>query len=156
MPAPALILLADGSTDPRVGDVVHTLRVGMQSMRPEVSVHVAFLDHCPPSGPQVVSRLARQRPVVVNLDDVRTYNREYADGLLNDPNGFMPPFENALKALVDQLHDPLKDDIKGKQYHIGLRGSFGDHHVNTRMLRSFYLGKMISLEGIVTRCTYRY
>lgn len=96
------------------------------------------------------------RRLVVNLDDVRTYNREYADGLLNDPNGFMPPFENALKVLVDQLHDPLKDDIKGKQYHIGLRGSFGDHHVNTRMLRSFYLGKMISLEGIVTRCTYCY
>lgn len=59
MTAPALILLADGSTDPRVGDVVHTLRVGMQTMRPEVSVQVAFLDHCPPSGPQVISRLAR-------------------------------------------------------------------------------------------------
>lgn len=59
MTAPALILLADGSTDPKVGEVVHTLRVGMQAMRPEVSVHVAFLDHCPPTGPQVISQLAR-------------------------------------------------------------------------------------------------
>lgn len=94
-----------------------------------------------------------KRRLVVNLDDVRAYNREYADGLLNDPNNFLPAFENALRVLVEQLHDPLKEDIKGKQYHIGLRGSFGDHHVNTRTLRSTYLGKLVSLEGIVTRCT---
>lgn len=93
------------------------------------------------------------RRLVVNVDDVRAYRRELADGLLNEPNGFLPPFENALQVLVEQLHDPLKDDIRGKQYHIGLRGSFGDHQVNTRMLRSIHLGKMMSLEGIVTRCT---
>ena len=39
-----------------------------------------------------------------------------------------------------------------KQFYIGLRGSFGDHHVNPRTLRSVHLGKMVSLEGIVTRC----
>lgn len=55
--------------------------------------------------------------------------------------------------LVEQLHDPLKDDIQGKLYHIGLRGSFGDNHISTRMLRSVHLGKMMSLEGIVTRCS---
>lgn len=75
MTAPALILLADGSTDPKVGDVVHTLRVGMQSMRPEVSVHVAFVDHCPPTGPQVIAKLARGRTrevvfVPLNLSSV--------------------------------------------------------------------------------------
>ncbi|GAB3623010.1 sirohydrochlorin chelatase [Mariniluteicoccus endophyticus] len=75
MTAPALILLADGSADPKVAEIVHALRVGMQSMRSEVSVHVSFLDHCPPSGPQVISRLARQdvREVVfvpLNLSSV--------------------------------------------------------------------------------------
>jgi len=94
------------------------------------------------------------RRLVVSIDDLRAYNRAYADGLLNDPNAYLPPFESALLALVEQLHDPLKDEIKNKQYHIGLRGSFGDHHVTTRMLRSMHLGKMMSLEGIVTRCMY--
>ncbi|GAB3710336.1 sirohydrochlorin chelatase [Mariniluteicoccus flavus] len=75
MTAPALILLANGSTDPRVGEVVHTMRVGMQTMRPEISVHVAFLDHCPPSGPQVISRIARTQTrevvfVPLNLSSV--------------------------------------------------------------------------------------
>ncbi|WFD41692.1 DNA helicase [Malassezia psittaci] len=92
-----------------------------------------------------------KRRLVVNLDDVRSYNREFAQGLLDEPNSYLPAFDSALKVLVEQLHDPLKEDIKGKVYHIGLRGSFGDHHVNTRTLRSAYLGKLVSLEGIVTR-----
>lgn len=36
--------------------------------------------------------------------------------------------------------------------HIGLRGSFGQQHCNPRTLRSHQIGKMVSLEGIVTRC----
>lgn len=96
---------------------------------------------------------SEKRRLIVNVDDVRAYNREYANGLLSEPNSYLPPFEHALFVLVEQLHDPLKDDIQGVQFHIGLRGSFGDHHVNTRMLRSIHLGKMMSLEGIVTRCS---
>jgi len=96
---------------------------------------------------------ADERRLVVNVDDLRSYNREYAAGLLDEPNDFLPPFEHALQALVEQLHDPLKDDIQGKLYHIGVRGSFGDNHVSTRMLRSMHLGKLMSLEGIVTRCS---
>lgn len=92
------------------------------------------------------------RRLVINVDDLRSYNREYATGLLDEPNDYLPAFDAALHSLVEQLHDPLKDDIKGKQYYIGLRGSFGDHHVTPRTLRSVHLGKMMSLEGIVTRC----
>ncbi|SER61920.1 Sirohydrochlorin ferrochelatase [Propionibacterium cyclohexanicum] len=58
MTAPALVLLAEGSAEPRVVEVIHQLRKQMQVQRPELSIHLAFLDHCPPSGPQVVSTLA--------------------------------------------------------------------------------------------------
>ncbi len=57
MAAPALVMLADGSSDQRVTQVAHALRVALQSARPELSVNAAFMDHCPPSGPQVVSQL---------------------------------------------------------------------------------------------------
>lgn len=52
MTAPALILLADGAEEIRL------LRKQMQIQRPELPVHLAFLDHCPPSGLQVISALA--------------------------------------------------------------------------------------------------
>ena len=51
---------------------------------------------------------ADDRRLVVNIDDLRAYNRDFATGLLDDPNGYLPPFENALQVLVEQLHDPLK------------------------------------------------
>lgn len=59
MTAPALVLLAHGSADSSVTDVVHSMRVGMQQMRPELSIHAAFLDQCPPTSQQVISRIAR-------------------------------------------------------------------------------------------------
>ncbi|WP_316668738.1 CbiX/SirB N-terminal domain-containing protein [uncultured Propionibacterium sp.] len=52
MTAPALILLANGAEEIRL------LRKQMQIQRPELPIHLAFLDHCPPSGLQVVSSLA--------------------------------------------------------------------------------------------------
>ena len=57
MAAPALVMLAHGSTDPTVAEVSHHLRYGLQTMRPSLEVNAAFIDHCPPSGPQVVSHL---------------------------------------------------------------------------------------------------
>lgn len=65
MTAPALVLLAHGSTNNKVAEVAHAMRVGLQTARPEVSVHTAFLNHCPPSGPQVIARLARSRTTEV-------------------------------------------------------------------------------------------
>lgn len=60
MTAPALVLLAPGSDDPRVAQVIHALRKQIQIQRSELSVNLAFLDHCPPTGPQVVSTLANR------------------------------------------------------------------------------------------------
>lgn len=97
---------------------------------------------------------ADERRLIVNIDEVRSFNREFATGLLDEPNDFLPAFDAALRSLVDLLRDPLKDDITQKQFYVGLRGSFGDHHVNPRTLRSVHLGKMMSLEGIVTRCEF--
>ncbi len=60
MAAPALVMLSPGSTDPRVNQVAHELRHRLQTMRPEITVQIAFLDHCPPTGPQVVSQLVQR------------------------------------------------------------------------------------------------
>ncbi|KAI0004102.1 MCM2/3/5 family-domain-containing protein [Russula compacta] len=85
-----------------------------------------------------------QSRLTVNIDDLRDYRRDFADGLLKQPVEFLPPFHDALLTIIQQLHDG---------YGIGLNGSFGDHHVSPRTLRASHLGHMISLEGIVTRCS---
>jgi sirohydrochlorin ferrochelatase len=58
MSAPALVMIAHGSADPRVAHVTHVLRSALSQLRPELAVHAAFFDKCPPSPSQIVSRLA--------------------------------------------------------------------------------------------------
>ncbi|KAF8506879.1 MCM2/3/5 family-domain-containing protein [Russula emetica] len=94
-----------------------------------------------------------QSRLIVNVDDLRDYRRDFADGLLKQPVDFLPAFHDALLNVIQRVHDIDKHDIEGKGYGIGFNGSFGDHHVSPRTLRASHLGHMISLEGIVTRCS---
>ncbi|KAF9015050.1 ATP dependent DNA helicase [Cyathus striatus] len=94
-----------------------------------------------------------QTRLIVNIDDLRDYDREYADGLLKQPVDFVPAFDDALASVVQRVYDPEKHNIDSKAYKVGFSGSFGDHHVNPRTLRATHLGNMISLEGIITRCS---
>ncbi|CAD6890196.1 unnamed protein product [Tilletia laevis] len=126
-------------------------------LKDRARIFAEFLDN--ESGPtnyrDAVRRMLQLdgRRLIINIDELRSYNREFATGLLEEPNEYLPAFDAALHQLVEQIHNPTKDDIANKQFYIGLRGSFGDHHVNPRTLRSLHLGKMMSLEGIVTRCS---
>lgn len=60
MTAPSLVLLGYGSTNPQASQVSHEIRASVLAIRPELDVHVAFLDHCPPTGPQVINKLVRR------------------------------------------------------------------------------------------------
>jgi DNA replication licensing factor MCM3 len=91
--------------------------------------------------------------LIVNLDDLRSYNRDFATGLLRQPNDFFPAFNEALSGYVEHVRDQEKHHIAGKEFKIGLSGSFGDHHLNPRSTKACHLGRMISLDGIVTRCS---
>ncbi|KAF8343907.1 uncharacterized protein EI90DRAFT_3284457 [Cantharellus anzutake] len=94
--------------------------------------------------------------LIVNLDDLREHSatsQQLAEGLLKRPNEFIPACELALRESVHLKHDPDKHNIDGKDYKLGFNGSFGDHHLTPRTLRATHLGKMISVEGIVTRCS---
>ncbi|KAJ3131230.1 MCM DNA helicase complex subunit [Geranomyces variabilis] len=96
---------------------------------------------------------ARERRLIVNINHLRGYNREYAQGLLEVPMDFLPPFDQALKDIVLSLQNPSKEKLDDEVFHIGLDGSFGDHNVSPRNVSSSHLGRTISIEGIITRCS---
>lgn len=56
--APVLLVIAHGSRDPRHAATVHALTGRVRAARPGLRVETAFLDHCAPSVPQGVDRLA--------------------------------------------------------------------------------------------------
>jgi sirohydrochlorin ferrochelatase len=59
MTAPALVALAHGSRDPRSAATIQALCAEVRSMRPDLRIEAAFLEHSRPSFTTVVDKLVR-------------------------------------------------------------------------------------------------
>ncbi|GAA5850212.1 hypothetical protein JCM9279_003567 [Rhodotorula babjevae] len=96
---------------------------------------------------------AQERRLVINLDDLRDFDREFCDGLLKEPASWLPAADAALKATaVNVASDRMAEALQQDTFYVGYKGSFGENHTTPRTLKSEKLGKMVCLEGIVTRC----
>lgn len=96
----------------------------------------------------------KSRRLVVSVNDLRRKNPIRAQTLLNNAFEEQLAFQRALREYVFTVaHD------YGKQtddFFIAFEGSFGNKHVTPRSLHSRYLGNLICVEGIVTKCMLNY
>ena len=69
-----------------------------------------------------------------------------------NPMDYIPAFTKGLLQVANTIQ-PAQEWEGERVMYLGFKGSFGDHHVNPRTLRAKHLGKLVCLEGIVTRCT---
>ncbi|XP_072263464.1 DNA replication licensing factor MCM3 [Pyxicephalus adspersus] len=89
--------------------------------------------------------------LIVNINDLRRKNEKRANLLMNHAFEGLIAFQRALKDFVASI-----DATYAKQYeefYIGLEGSFGSKHVTPRTLTSRFLGSVVCVEGIVTKCS---
>ncbi|KAF7991169.1 hypothetical protein HCN44_002731 [Aphidius gifuensis] len=87
----------------------------------------------------------------VNINDLRRKNPVRAANLLNNSFEEQMAFQNALKQFVSTVDpDYTKDNA---EFFIGFEGSFGTKHTTPRTLTSRFLGNLVCVEGIVTRCS---
>lgn len=62
-------------------------------------------------------------------------------------------FQNALKQFIGSIDtDYAKGNI---DFFIAFEGSFGNKHVTPRTLTSNFLGNLVCVEGIATKCTLK-
>ncbi|RNJ55525.1 MCM DNA helicase complex subunit [Verticillium nonalfalfae] len=94
-----------------------------------------------------------QRRLNVNLDHVREHNEQLAEGILRQPFDYTIAFDHALKEIVKTLPQTRAEEVADALYYCAWAGSFGLNACNPRTLSSHHLNNMISLEGIVTRCS---
>ncbi|EPE33681.1 Nucleic acid-binding protein [Glarea lozoyensis ATCC 20868] len=95
-----------------------------------------------------------QRRLVVSIDEVRAHNVELAEGLLQQPFEYVQAFDRALHDVVKVLPNTTKkQESEDTMYYCAFSGSFGQYACNPRTLSSTHLNHMVSLEGIVTRCS---
>ncbi|KAK3944801.1 hypothetical protein QBC46DRAFT_445673 [Diplogelasinospora grovesii] len=91
-----------------------------------------------------------QRRLVVNIDHVRDHNSEIAEGLLTEPFDYTLAFNQALTQIVRTIRPDIDPETL---YYCAWAGSFGLHACNPRTLSAQHLNNMVSIEGIVTRCS---
>lgn len=95
-----------------------------------------------------------QRRLTVNLDHVRDHDPELAQGLLARPFDFTLAFNHALAQIVKTISQARPDQTgPDVLYYCAWAGSFGLNHCNPRSLSSYHLNHMVSIDGIVTRCS---
>eukprot|EP00118_Oscarella_pearsei_P026564 m.310097 g.310097 ORF g.310097 m.310097 type:complete len:793 (+) comp49537_c0_seq1:35-2413(+) len=89
--------------------------------------------------------------IVVNINDLRHKNPKRAVRLLNEAVEEILAFQRALRDFVSST-----DSVYAKQFeefYVGFEGSFGNKHATPRSLVSRYLGSLVCVEGIVTKCS---
>ncbi|KAK4126601.1 MCM-domain-containing protein [Parathielavia appendiculata] len=130
-----------------------------EATRDRVRQALEFLDphdqHARSYRPDIILMLQKnQRRLVVNIDHVREHNPEMAEGLLSNPFDYTLAFNHALKEIVKTVPQARPDQVDADVlYYCAWAGSFGLNACNPRTLSSQHLNSMVSIEGIVTRCS---
>ncbi|KAJ2773086.1 MCM DNA helicase complex subunit [Coemansia nantahalensis] len=93
--------------------------------------------------------------LVTSIDLIREFDAELAASLIAEPTYYIPAFEAAATELGASLatRAGLAVDPTGFSVAVGFRGALGAHHLTPRGLRANLLGKLVCIEGIVTRCS---
>ncbi|KAL4291054.1 hypothetical protein GQ457_14G008530 [Hibiscus cannabinus] len=92
----------------------------------------------------------KRRRLIVNISDLHTFNN-LAPRILKNPSEFMQPFCDAVTEAAKSI-DPkyLKE---GETVHVGFEGPFVSRRVTPRELLSEFIGSMVCVVGIVTKCS---
>lgn len=93
--------------------------------------------------------------LIISVDELREFDAEYANGIMNEPADYLPAAESALKDAVMAIYDPYEfsesELTADSDFYLGFRGAFGAHQLTPRSINSSFLSKMVSVGGVVTR-----
>ncbi|CBI30852.3 hypothetical protein VitviT2T_015375 [Vitis vinifera] len=93
----------------------------------------------------------KRHRLILNISDLHDYRTDLAHRILKNPGEYMQPFSDAATDVSRNL-DPkyLKE---GEQILVGFEGPFVSRRVTPRDLLSSFIGSMVCVEGIVTKCS---
>ncbi|KAG8178125.1 hypothetical protein JTE90_020830 [Oedothorax gibbosus] len=93
----------------------------------------------------------KERRLVVNVNDLRKKNPIRCSSLLTASFEELVAFQRALKEFVSAADPEYTKNVE--ELFVAMEGSFGAKHVTPRTLVSSYLGNVVCVEGIVTKCS---
>ncbi len=90
-----------------------------------------------------------QKSLVVDFDDLILYNAELAEKLIEEPSRVLEAFSSALKAIVERENPEYAKSVR--KFYVRVRNP--PKILSIREMSSEYIGKLVAVEGIVTRIT---
>lgn len=89
--------------------------------------------------------------LIVNVNDLRRTHPKRCTVLVDESFEEILCFNRALREFVASI-DP-EFSKQHEELYVGFEGSFGSRHVTPRSLTSKFLGNLVCVEGIVTKCS---
>lgn len=89
--------------------------------------------------------------LLIDINDLRKKNPERTQALLTNTFEEQFALERALKEYIANIDSTFANSYD--EFFVAFEGSFGSHHVTPRTLGSKFLGNLVCLEGIVTKCS---
>ncbi|KAJ4747577.1 DNA helicase [Rhynchospora pubera] len=93
----------------------------------------------------------RRRRIIVGMDDLRNFNLDLARRIIRNPGEYIQPLSDALTEVTRNKR--AKHLREGQRLLVGFSGPFGFHKVTPRDLMSSFIGAMVCVDGIVTKCS---
>ncbi|KAJ4758620.1 DNA helicase [Rhynchospora pubera] len=93
----------------------------------------------------------RRRRIIVGMDDLRNFNLDLARRIIRNPGEYIQPLSDALTEVTRNKR--AKHLREGQRLLVGFSGPFGFHKVTPRDLMSSFIGALVCVEGIVTKCS---
>lgn len=115
-----------------------------------------FLDHDVGHGiymEEIRSMINNKRGhrLIVNISDLHDYNTDLARRLLRNPIEYIQPFSDAVTEVTRSINPKYLKE--GEQVVVGFDGPFVSRRVTPRDLLSQFIGSMVCVEGIITKCS---
>ncbi|CAN1808534.1 DNA replication licensing factor MCM3 [Linum perenne] len=92
----------------------------------------------------------RRRRLIVNISDLHSF-QDFGPRILKNPSEYIQPFCDAATDVARSIEPQFLKE--GEQVHVGFEGAFVSRRVSPRELLSEYIGSMVCVEGIVTKCS---
>lgn len=93
----------------------------------------------------------KSQRLLIDINDLRKRNPTRTQALLINTFEEQFAFERALKEYVANIDSTFANEYD--EFFVAFEGSFGSRHVTPRTLSSKFLGNLVCLEGIVTKCS---
>lgn len=92
----------------------------------------------------------KKQRLLIDINDLRKKNPTRTQALLTNTFEEQFALERALKEYVANIDSTFANGYD--EFFVAFEGSFGSRHVTPRTLNSKFLGNLVCLEGIVTKC----